>query len=573
MRSSPWFERWPALLERQLSALGDAGIPFRIDEELRVRGSLVLEVTPTVKDEVLRFIVAFPSTFPYARFEMHAPGLDLPHHQHPFSKNLCFIGRGTVKWRESDTVADYIRDRLPLVLKAGGSDDPAEVGTLEERQAEPFSDYYGPFYEKDAMILIEGLPPIGPDVSDGRLTIGVSEDAGGVLRGLVLEIRDRAGNVIAEASPALSARFPRTLRARWVRRQAPIREANPEAFHAALVHDHLQLLRPEWQLVHGWKIDVVGVVFPEEVGWRKAGDGWVFLVRGEELKDPGRRKGRKYLARTAQAGRGHLGARVPELAQLGGKIVAVIGLGGLGAPSALELARAGLGELRVLDGDIVDPGTAVRWPFGLAAAGLQKSDVIKSFIRENYPHVRVRAWHRRLGLAGPAQPSDLELLENVLDGASLVYDATAEVGIQHLLADLARERGIPYICVSSTAGAWGGLLIRVRPKETAGCWVCSQWALNDRIIPPPPADPNGGVQPAGCADPTFTGAGFDLGQVALAGVRLAVGTLSGGADAAYPDSDWDVAVISFREHDGQIISPHWATFPLAQHPSCGCTRP
>jgi hypothetical protein len=187
----------------------------------------------------------------------------------------------------------------------------------------------------------------------------------------------------------------------------------------------------------------------------------------------------------------------------------------------------------------------------------------------HYPYVRVRARHRRLGLVGPQSPSDLEVRDELLDGVDLVYDAAAEVGIQHLLADLASERGIPYICVSSTPGAWGGLLIRVRPKEAEGCWVCSQLALGDRTIPPPPADPQGGVQPAGCADPTFTGAGFDLVQVATAGVRLAVGTVSAGA---YPDVDWDVAVMSFRDAAGRVIAPRWETLPLARHPSCDCAR-
>jgi hypothetical protein len=201
---------------------------------------------------------------------------------------------------------------------------------------------------------------------------------------------------------------------------------------------------------------------------------------------------------------------------------------------------------------------------------LPKTQVIQEFIGLHYPHVRVRGWHYRLGAVRTEPPFDFDILDKMLEGVSLIYDATAEVGIQHLLADIARERGIPYLCASSTAGAWGGLLIRVHPGETKGCWVCAQHALNDGGIPTPPADPSGGVQPAGCADPTFTGAGFDLGQVALAGVRLAVGTVTGGVAGAYPDVDWDVAVISLRGRDGTVIAPRWETFGLGQHPSCGC---
>jgi molybdopterin/thiamine biosynthesis adenylyltransferase len=46
------------------------------------------------------------------------------------------------------------------------------------------------------------------------------------------------------------------------------------------------------------------------------------------------------------------------------KRVGVVGLGALGAPVVLELAKNLTGELRILDGDHVDAGTIVRWPVG-----------------------------------------------------------------------------------------------------------------------------------------------------------------------------------------------------------------
>ncbi len=76
------------------------------------------------------------------------------------------------------------------------------------------------------------------------------------------------------------------------------------------------------------------------------------------------------------------------------------------------------------------------------------------------------------------------------------------------------------------------------------------------------------MQPRGCADPTFTGAGFDVAEVALNGVRLAVSTLAGGLGDAYPDAEWDVAIISFRDEHGRRIAPRWQTFKLRRHPRC-----
>jgi integrative and conjugative element protein (TIGR02256 family) len=188
----------------------------------------------------------------------------------------------------------------------------------------------------------------------------------------------------------------------------------------------------------------------------------------------------------------------------------------------------------------------MRWPLGIAVAGLPKTEVIKNFIAEHYPHTRVMACDYRIGAVRENGVSDLTVLDKLLEGVDLVYDSTAEVGVQHLLSNLAREREIPYVCVSATEGGWGGLIARLRPQQTAGCWLCLQQRLVDGSIPTPPANPKGTFQPLGCANPTFTGSGFDIAQVSLAGVRLAVSTLVASEASGYPGSDCDVIVLSFR---------------------------
>ena len=279
-----------------------------------------------------------------------------------------------------------------------------------------------------------------------------------------------------------------------------------------------------------------------------------------------------YFARGGRGGRADLSSRIPELASLKNRRVVVMGLGGIGAPSAIEFARSGVGELRVLDRDIIEPGTVVRWPLGFAAVGVSKAAAISQFVAVNYPYTNVTAQHHLIGNALNVGVSDLEILDKLLDGVDLVYDATAEPGLQHLFSDLAAERGVAYICASTTPGAWGGLIARICPKQTDGCWNCLQWHLMDSSIPTPPNYPRGMVQPRGCADPTFIGAGFDVSQVALAGVRLAVATLCHGLNGGYPDFDWDVGVLELRDGDGQAIASRWNTFPLSRHSKCTCAN-
>ena len=283
-----------------------------------------------------------------------------------------------------------------------------------------------------------------------------------------------------------------------------------------------------------------------------------------------------YFARPGRVGRRDVLARTPELAALADKTVTVFGLGCLGAPGALEFARAGVGELRLVDHDVVDPGTMGRWPFGLTAAGLPKAFVLQRHIEANWPSTRVHSFIHRVGgvRAKPDQQSGLEVLEEVTRDASLIYDATAEFGVQNVLSDYARDRAIAYVAVDATNGGWGGRVCRIDPGVTSGCWQCFQTALADGAIPPPPGRPDDDlIQPPGCADPTFTGAGFDMTQVGLTGVRVAVATLCHGAVDAYPPTDHDVTIVALRDDAGRLIDPSFSGYPLQRHPRCPrCAR-
>ena len=278
-----------------------------------------------------------------------------------------------------------------------------------------------------------------------------------------------------------------------------------------------------------------------------------------------------YFSRQGRAGADDLAARTPELQGMREKTVAVFGLGCLGAPSSLEFARAGVGELRLLDHDIVDPATSGRWPFGLAAAGLSKVKAIADFLRETYPSTNVVPLRHCIGSvrdpSGDAK-SESVVIEEFVAGASLIYDATAEVGIQHFLSGLAKELGIPYVAVVGTYGAWGGKVISVVPGRTKGCWLCYRYACEEGVIEEPPSDPAGKVQPLGCAEVTFTGAGFDMAEVAIAGVRTAIAALNQDGEGGYPQAPWDVLTMAFREESGQLIVPQFQGYELQRHPRC-----
>lgn len=564
---SAWWVRQPERFEYELAQLDAAGIDYSIDEVARAEGILRLDLG--IRDdagEPLKLQATFPDLYPYFRFEIRAPEIDLPHHQNPFSKNLCLLGRSTRNWNTNDTLAKFIRERVPLVLTAGKSSGTAAVAALEEHQGEPFSDYYP--YPDFSMVMVDSSWQIPEHYTGGALVVGLSrpQRVDSKFLGIVLKVQDQNREDIVGAEPELYRLCPQRLNFRWTRLSASIRTEDPSEFLKQLIEIDRDLARPHWSTIGNIRYDVIGCLFPEEQRYRQTGLGWVFLARSIPIGGSGKGS-QSFFVRAGRGGKDDLMQRIPELRTLAEKKVAVFGTGGLGGPSSIELARSGVGELRILDQDFTDPSTGVRWPLGFTAAGRVKVCNVQEFIGLNYPYTKVTAILHRLGSCRTAgkDVSDIAMLDQMLDGVDLIYDATAELGINHLLSDIAAERNLPYLCVSVTSGAWGGRLIRIRPGVTSGCWMCHQLMIDREELPVPASNPDGQVQPVGCADPTFTGAGFDVASVALDGVRLVASSLLGGS---YPEVDWDIAIVDFRDQDGRFIGPKWQFFPLKRHPEC-----
>ncbi len=277
-----------------------------------------------------------------------------------------------------------------------------------------------------------------------------------------------------------------------------------------------------------------------------------------------------YFSRQGRVGTMDVMVRTPELQTMREKSIAVFGVGCLGSISVLEFARAGVGNLRLMDHDFVDPATMGRWPLGLIEAGRYKVHAISEFLNSNYPSTQVTPVLHRIGGVRDSSNSDSDnsIIQNFVSDVSLIFDATAEIGVQHYLSTLARDLKIPYIAVTGTYGAWGGKVLSIIPGQTEGCWMCYRYACNDGTIKEPPYDPQGKVQPQGCGEVTFTGAGFDMGEISIAGVRTAVSTLCNQHQGGYPSTPWDVLTMAFRDDSGQLIVPKFTSYRLECHPEC-----
>jgi len=594
-----WFiqnaERW-RLEQEALKALK---ISFSVDEELEAQGFLRLDLE--VADNAiiaglpseflpLKLNVTFPDSYPFFRPTVYAADLDLPRHQNKIDKNLCLLPRSSTYWLPETTLAAFLEEQLPKVLTQGMITDAETLQQNPGEQAEPISEYYQAEINAPIIIDTEGFDTIktnGKPIQHlGQIRLGIQFDRDIPGRILVLECQDEKNHTLSKLPYPLENNFkPSQFAAVYRTMEAPP-TGDPEKDYVWIN----QLLADENEKIKKLKVpirlksrntinNVIGITFPEEHLPGRLSHGWLFIVSGTFADHKKSEKKLqtypfKYYAKANRINNTDLSFRIPSLKPLADKSIAVFGLGALGAPSVIEFAKNGIREIRIIDFDIVEAGTTVRWPLGISAAGLLKTDALEHFIQENYPYVEIKKFRYTVGgVLSSNKPykqeelSNIMLLRDIISGVSMVYDATAETGINHFLSVEARKNKIPYLCAYATKGVFGGVIMRSGSDITEGCWMCFQYGLNDGTYPTPPVDESGSIQSAGCGDISFTGTSFELQNIVSAGVRLAVSTLCLNSEG-YQNIKEDIGILSLVDENRIPVFPQWSSHKLQIHPQC-----
>lgn len=282
MTQEPWWVTNPGRLEYELKALDEHNLRHSRDEAAFSAGLLRLNVDVPIEGRVEKLVVVFPDLYPYFRFEIYAPELALDHHQNPFTKALCLVGRSTENWHTKDTLASFLVDRIPQVLRAGTCCDPTEARTIdEEHQAEPYSNYYS--YHPGASVVLDASWTIDRRHQSGFIVLGIRSLRAPLLCCAALEVRDEDGRILAEADAGLKHVFGHScIKGRWLRI-----DSFPPTDDTAKLFNLLQILDPHANKIDSYPIDcgrlqVRAALFPEEVNnWRQLDNGWLFACRIE----------------------------------------------------------------------------------------------------------------------------------------------------------------------------------------------------------------------------------------------------------------------------------------------------
>ena len=155
--------------------------------------------------------------------------------------------------------------------------------------------------------------------------------------------------------------------------------------------------------------------------------------------------------------------------QLAGSRVVIVGCGATGSALASSLARSGVGMLRILDRDYVEPSNLQRQSL------FDENDARESLPKAVAAARQIARFNSQI-LAEP-QVADLTPVnvENLLGGVDLILDGTDNFETRYLVNDYAVKNSVAWI-YAAAVGSYAATL-NILPGETA-CLAC--------VFPDPP---------------------------------------------------------------------------------------
>jgi molybdopterin/thiamine biosynthesis adenylyltransferase len=519
----------------ELANFADAGLPARLEGD-RIHTEIALS-----DGQVISAIVTFPFEYPLAHPDVHVePGLLGPPHE--VGGTLCLLDRPGEQWHPQRSAAELVASNARGLLEAALIGGPEVLAEREEQIPMLANRLYQ--ITQSLVVLDPFWSHLPAGVNDGLFVLAGEGD-----RRLLAQV---VGLEQAPAELKSSVQCENGLElGRWLALdQAPTGYQTPQALLALGLMVIPELLHPiggEPPIAPQW----VGITYPEQGPargqWRR---GWTFI----QLHQPaGQPLGAYRLAHTQALTAAERQLRLPELAGIDRANIILIGAGSLGSKVAIELAKAGTGRLVLWDHDRYDVNNAVRHELPVSAAGSYKAAAMADACRRANPFCEPVPDWEPFGIEQATADKFLERLQE----ANLVIETTGSREVARIAERYCRRSEVPLLTASLTRGSRGGDMLLLAPELCLDCFLLAQ---QEQVIPSPRQGEQPLVLPVGCADPAFSGAGFDASELASAVARMAIRAT---ALTSYPSLDHNWAVVNFTEQ------PRWQQGTIERNPACG----
>ena len=155
--------------------------------------------------------------------------------------------------------------------------------------------------------------------------------------------------------------------------------------------------------------------------------------------------------------------------QLAASRVVIVGCGATGSAVAALLARSGVGTLRIIDRDYVEPSNLQRQTL------FDESDAADSLPKATAAARKISGFNSQIVIESHVADLTPSNIEPLFSGMQLVLDGTDNFETRYLINDFAVKAGLPWI-YAAAVGSYGATM-NILPGETA-CLAC--------IFPGPP---------------------------------------------------------------------------------------
>ena len=143
--------------------------------------------------------------------------------------------------------------------------------------------------------------------------------------------------------------------------------------------------------------------------------------------------------------------------------VAIVGCGATGSALAGLLARAGVGKLRIIDRDYVEPSNLQRQSL------FDENDALESLPKAIAAARKIASFNSEIAVEPEVNDLTPANIEGLLEGMDLILDGTDNFETRYLLNDYAVKQSIPWI-YTAAVGSYG-VTMNILPAKTA-CLAC-----------------------------------------------------------------------------------------------------
>ncbi len=165
------------------------------------------------------------------------------------------------------------------------------------------------------------------------------------------------------------------------------------------------------------------------------------------------------------------------------KTVGVAGCGGLGSNCAVALARVGIGNLIIVDFDVIEESNLNRQYYFFHQIGKKKSTALKENIKKINPEINVIAIDKKL-----ASESILEIFKD----CDVIVEAFDKAEVKHMIIETVLEKFPDKPIVSGIGMAGWGDNSSLKTVQHSNLFICGD-QISEASEENPPLAPRVGV--------------------------------------------------------------------------------